>query len=193
MAVSPRIAHLAPPYTPEVEMALGVMHPKNSPVEPLKLFRTMARNLPLSAAMSQLGPYMLGRSANFDMRSREIVIDRVTARCNCEYEWAVHVAGYAKRVGLDQEQIYSIVHGGANDPCWNAKDGALIAMVDELHESGHVTDATWSALAGHFNESAILELLVLAGWYHAISFLANGARVELEDWAPRFPEKREAV
>jgi alkylhydroperoxidase family enzyme len=193
MANSTRIAHLTPPYSPEVEAALGVMHPKNSPVEPLKLFRTMARNLPLGAAMSELGPYMLGRSANFDMRSREIVIDRVTARCNCEYEWAVHVAGYAKRVGLSEEHIYSIVHGCASDPCWDAKDGALLTMVDELHETGHVTDATWSALAAHFNENALLELLVLAGWYHAISFLANGARVELEDWAPRFPEMRETA
>ena len=185
-----RIPHLVPPYLPEVEAALAIMHPKNSPVEPLKLFRTMARNLPLGAAMAQLGPYMLGRSANFDMRSREIVIDRVTAQCNCEYEWAVHVAGYAKRVGLTEDQIYSIVHGSGEDSCWDAKDGGLITMVDELHSNGHVTDATWAALSAHFDEKGLMELLVLTGWYHAISFLANGARVELEDWAPRFPVKR---
>ena len=185
-----RIPHLVPPYLPEVEAALAIMHPKNSPVEPLKLFRTMARNLPLGIAMAQLGPYMLGRSANFDMRSREIVIDRVTAQCNCEYEWAVHVAGYAKRVGLTEDQIYSIVHGSGDDSCWDAKDGGLITMVDELHSAGHVTDATWAALSAHFDEKGLMELLVLTGWYHAISFLANGARVELEDWAPRFPVKR---
>jgi hypothetical protein len=28
-------------------------------------------------------------------------------------------------------------------------------------------------------------LFLLAGWYHAISFAANAARVEPEDWAPR--------
>ena len=187
-----RITHLCPPYRPQVQAALAVMHPKNSPVEPLKLFRTIARNLPLGAAMSQLGPYMLGRSANFDMRSREIVIDRVTARCHCEYEWAVHVKGFAHRVGLTAEQIYSTVHGSATDTCWDNKDAALIAMVDELHDSGRVTDVTWSTLASHFSENALMELLILAGWYHAISFLANGAQVKLEHWAPRFPDKREA-
>ena len=32
-----------------------------------------------------------------------------------------------------------------------------------------------------------LALLLVAGWYHAISYLANGARVEREDWAATFP------
>lgn len=193
MTRTARIPHLTVPYTKEVEAALAVMHPKSSPIDPLKLFRTMARNLPLGAAMSQLGPYMLGRSANFDMRSREIVIDRVTARCKCEYEWGVHVAAYAHRVGLTEDQVYSIVHGSATDDCWDVKDSAIVAMVDELNDTGHVTDATWKSLSAHFDENGLMELLVLAGWYHAISFLANGARVELEDWAPRFPLKRETA
>ena len=30
-------------------------------------------------------------------------------------------------------------------------------------------------------------LMVLAGWYHAIAFVANGARVPLEAWGARFP------
>jgi len=29
---------------------------------------------------------------------------------------------------------------------------------------------------------------MLCGWYHAISFAANGARVPLEDSAPRFED-----
>jgi hypothetical protein len=29
---------------------------------------------------------------------------------------------------------------------------------------------------------------MLCGWYHAISFTANGARVALEDGAPRFSD-----
>ena len=185
-----RIPHLTPPYDAAVETSLGVMHPKNSPVEPLKLFRTIARDLPLGAAMGRLGPYMLGRDAGFDMRTREIVIDRVTARCGCEYEWGVHVAGYANRVGLSEEQIYSTVHGNSADPCWNSKDAAVVEMVDQLHDTGQVSDETWLELGSHFDEKALIELPVLAGWYHAISFLANAARVELEDWAPRFPAKR---
>jgi alkylhydroperoxidase family enzyme len=188
-----RIPHLTRPFSADEEAAIAVMHPKSSPVEPLNLFLTIARNLPLAAAMGQLGPYMLGRSVHFDMRSREIVINRVTARCHCEYEWAVHFAGFARRVELTEDQIYSTVHGSATDPCWDPKDSGLIAMVDELHDSGHVTDTTWATLSAHFDQNGLMDLLVLAGWYHAISFLANGAQVQLEHWAPRFPVKRETA
>jgi hypothetical protein len=41
-----------------------------------------------------------------------------------------------------------------------------------------------------FSEEQLLDLLLLCGWYHAISFAANGARVGLEDGAPRFADVR---
>jgi hypothetical protein len=36
----------------------------------------------------------------------------------------------------------------------------------------------------------MIELLVLAGWYRAIVYLARNARVELESFAHRFPAGR---
>ena len=41
------------------------------------------------------------------------------------------------------------------------------------------------ALPG-FDEAQILDLTMLTGWYHAISFTARAARVPLEPGAPRF-------
>jgi hypothetical protein len=32
---------------------------------------------------------------------------------------------------------------------------------------------------------------MLSGWYHSISYAANAARVEPEDWAPRFADVRD--
>ena len=55
----PRIEPVEPPYEPEVEAALRAMMPRNSPVEPLKLFRTLARDRPLAAAMTALGRFVL--------------------------------------------------------------------------------------------------------------------------------------
>jgi hypothetical protein len=43
-------------------------------------------------------------------------------------------------------------------------------------------------LARLFSQEQLLDLLMLAGWYHAISFTANGARVACEDGAPRFAD-----
>ena len=66
------------------------------------------------------------------MRHREIVIDRTCARCGCSYEWGVHAAFFAERVGLTPEQQRGTVHGDANDPVWSKEEVLLIRLVDEF-------------------------------------------------------------
>ena len=177
------IPHLRPPYAEDVAAALARMMPKDSAAEPLKLFRTFARNLPFATALGPLGGYMLSRGrdggAQYDLRTRELVIDRVTALCGCEYEWGVHIASYARKAELDDAQIYSTVHGSPLDACWSAKDRAILTMVDELFAGGRLSTPSYRAAAAHFSEEVIIELLALAGWYHAVSFVANGAGTEL--------------
>lgn len=60
----------------------------------------------------------------------------------------------------------------------------MIRMVDGLHDTGDVDDGFWASLRVHFDEAQVLDLLLLAGWYHAISYAATAARVPLEDGAP---------
>src|SRR6266566_9141783 len=98
--VTPRIAPVEAPYSPEVEAQLARMMPSGLP--PMALFRTFARNLPMAQAMETWGRYQLGRYLSLSTRDREIVIDRTCARCGCEYEWGVHVAFFADRVGLGE-------------------------------------------------------------------------------------------
>ena len=50
-----------------------------------------------------------------------------------------------------------------------------------------MSDALWDALAAHWTQPQLLELLLVVGWYHAIAFLLNGFRVEREEWAAVFP------
>jgi hypothetical protein len=57
-----------------------------------------------------------------------------------------------------------------------------------LHEAADIGDELWGRLAGEFGPEQLLDLLMLAGWYHAISFTANAARVTGEDGAPRFAD-----
>jgi hypothetical protein len=60
-------------------------------------------------------------------------------------------------------------------------------MVDELHDTSRVSDRLWSELQKHWSPEQLLDLMLLAGWYHAICFIANGAQVEQEKWGARFP------
>ncbi len=184
---SPRIPPVEPPFDPAVAEELARWMPKGSPIEPLALFRTLARHLPLAQAMLPLGKYLLGRSAALGVREREIVIQRVCARLGCEYEWGVHATVFGARAGIDAKTMRATVLGRPDDAVWQGVDQLLVRLVDELHYGACVSDALWSELVAHFTREQLLEILVLAGWYHLIAFVANGAGVTREDWAERFP------
>jgi alkylhydroperoxidase family enzyme len=101
----------------------------------------------------------------------------------------VHVASFGKPLGLTEQQLHSTVHGTWTDPCWDAQQAAAFRLSDELHETSTLSDELWEDLVQHFDQRQILELIVTAGWYHVIGYVCNGARIELEEWAPRFPPR----
>jgi alkylhydroperoxidase family enzyme len=183
--VTPRILPLEPPYEAKIDAELRNMMPPGVP--PIALFRTFVRNLPMTEAMSTWGTYELSRTLSLSMRHREIVIDRTCARCGCEYEWGVHVAFFAERTGLSQSQIVSLTVGTAEDACWDDEpDSLLIRAVDALHDNADIPDLLWRQLSATFSEANMLDLLLLCGWYHAISFVAKTVRLPLEPGAPTF-------
>ena len=184
----PRIDPLEAPFEPAVEAALrGMMG--NSKVPPIALFRTLARHPQLADAMHVLGRFMLGPELKLGLRLRELVIDRTCVRCDCEYEWGVHATAFGARAGLGASQLAATVTGAAPDPAWSEEDALVLAAVDELHDTNAISDGLWDRLAVLFSTEQLLELLVLAGWYHAIAYAINGVRVRREGWAALFPER----
>jgi alkylhydroperoxidase family enzyme len=168
------------------------MMPPDMP--PINLFRTFARNLPMMEAMDGWGRYELSRSLSLSKRDREIVIDRTCARLGCEYEWGVHVTFFADRVGLTRPQVRSLAHGGFEDLCWNdERDRLLIRAVDALCDRADIDDDLWGRLGACLDDRQLLDLTMLCGWYHAISFTARAARVPLEASAPTFADARTAT
>jgi len=183
MSASPRIAPASAPYPAEIQARLDAVMPPG--VAPLGLFRVLARDGRLFQRFMGGG---LVDKGHLTLRQREIVIDRITARCGSEYEWGVHVAFFGRRVGLDEAQRRSLVHGGAGDACWSPEDAMLIRFCDALQETCDLDDPLWTELAAHFSDEAILELLLLAGFYRTVSYLTNALRLPLETYAARFPE-----
>ncbi|MFJ9416611.1 carboxymuconolactone decarboxylase family protein [Streptomyces sp. NPDC101227] len=180
-----RIPPLASPYPPEVAPVLRRMMPPGE--EPIGLFRTYARNVRLTEALHAWGTYQLSRQLSLGLRDREIVIDRTCALCGCEYEWSVHIARFAPRAGLTTAQVGSLTHGTSTDACWTAdRDRLLIEATDALHTHQDIDDALWERLAAEFSPEQLLDLLMLCGWYHAISFTARATRLPLEPGAPQF-------
>lgn len=178
-----RIHPVTEPYDPAVADRLAAMMPPGVP--PIGLFRTFVRNQPMTEAMAGWGSYELSRRLSLSMRDREIVIDRTCARCRCAYEWGVHVAFFADRVGLTTAQVTSLATGSSDDPCWvDERDRLLIDAVDALHDDATIGDELWARLAAELTDAQLLDLTMLCGWYHAISFTANAAGVAREEGAP---------
>jgi alkylhydroperoxidase family enzyme len=178
----PRIAPAEPPYEPAIAEALERIMPKGVP--PLVLFRTMARSPRVFAKLFAGG---LLDKGPLSLRQREIVIDRTTARLGCEYEWGVHVAFFADKVGLTPRQVADTVAAQADAEDWSGEERALIALVDDLVERHAVADDTWAALTVHFDDAQLLEAIALVGYYHTISFLCVALKLPLESYAARFP------
>lgn len=177
-----RISPAQPPFHAEVQAWLDRTMPVGKPA--LRLFATLARDPRLFGKFFAGG--LLDRG-HLTLRQRELVIDRTTALCGSEYEWGVHMAIFGQRVGLTEAQRWSLVHGSPDDPCWAEDERPLLRLCDELHRRSAVGDPTWKGLQRQFSDEAILELLLLAGFYTMVSYLTNALRLPLELDGVRFP------
>lgn len=178
-----RIAPLEPPYTPELQAHFDRIMPPGMP--PLVLFRTLATS---ERAWTKFRAGSLLDRGPLSLRAREIVIDRTCALARCEYEWGVHVANFAKRAELTDEQVRASVLEPSTAACWSEAEQALVAAVDALHHRATWSEAEFAALKRHYDEPQILEIILLCGFYRTVSYLANGLALPLEAGAARFPE-----
>ena len=177
----PRIAPLDPPYPPALQADFDKLM-RGAP--PLMLFRVMARNPRVLSRMMAGG---LLDKGSISVRQRELMILRTTARCGAEYEWGVHVAAFGDRSLWTPQQLQATVHGVPDAAVWTADERAILKLADALHDTGTVDDPLWAQLKESFQDEQLVELVMLAGLYHAVSFTLHAFRVPLEPFAPRFP------
>ncbi|WP_445165825.1 hypothetical protein ACTXG7_18285 [Mycolicibacterium sp. Dal123E01] len=78
------------------------------------------------------------------------------------------------------------MESGADQEYWCDEDRVLIRLCDSLHDSCNVDDGLWDSLTRYRSEEAIIELLMLAGYYRMVSYLVNGLRLPLEPNTPQF-------
>lgn len=185
-AAAPRLNLPEPPFEPAMQAMLERINPPGAP-SILALFRLLATHPLLAERVKGWGSYFLGRTAALPLRDREVVIDRVCARCGAEYEWGVHVAAFADAAGFSPAQVQAIARPDADLRGLPERDRLLVRLVDELHATSHVSDTLWAELAAVWTPAQLIELLVLSGWYRAIAYLCNATRLPLETWQARFP------
>jgi alkylhydroperoxidase family enzyme len=175
-----RIPPLEPPYPVDIQADFEqVMRGK----PPLLLFRTIGRS---GRAWRKFRSSSLLDRGPLTLRQREIVIDRTCFRAGCEYEWGVHVRIFAGAARLADAEIRALVQLPFDAEGWPENESTLVATVDALHERATLDDAEFARLRSHFNEDQVLEILMLAGFYRTVSYLANGLALPREPDTPEF-------
>jgi alkylhydroperoxidase family enzyme len=183
-----RIAPVSPPFSQDVQALFDRLPSSWSP--PFKLFTVLARDERLllrftGSAVSYLQP------SHVTVRQREVLLLRVTARCRCAYEWGMRVHYFAEEADLSEAQVYASVYGGSDDASWHPDDKLLVQLADELHDTVSISDALWTNLRAIFSEEAVMQLLLMAGYYRTVAYIANGLRLPLEPEIGRpFPAPR---
>ncbi len=89
--------------------------------------------------------------------------------------------------------IARTARGAPDDACWSEEDRALLRLCDALHRTCTIDDALWQTLRTTFSEEAMLELLLLAGFYRTVSYLTNALQLPLEAGSARFPTAEAAA
>lgn len=157
-----------PPYSEEVA-AIFEHYPQREGYI-LKLFRVFANS---ERFLKKGTVNLLDRESPITMRQRELVILRVTANNNCEYEWGVHVAAFGAHVGFGEAEYQATRHSNHLAACWQPVESLLVQVVDELCASGTLDDCLLQRFQTAFSKEQQLEVLALCGNYHTISFIAN--------------------
>ncbi|MAF72079.1 MULTISPECIES: carboxymuconolactone decarboxylase family protein [Alteromonas] len=172
------------PFNKDVE-AILMNYPKGPNGYTLKLFRVFANSLRFLAGKGVVN--LLDEGSPLSANERELVILRVTANLNCEYEWGLHVSVFSEAAGLSKEQVAKTKTGCSTDPVWAKRQSLLLKCVDEICDDSKVHETTYAQFQKTWDVQQQLEILALCGNYHTVSFVANTSRVEREDFSALFP------
>ena len=180
-----KLSPVEPPFTPEVaEVFKGYPQGKDGHI--IQLFRVFANSMRFLNNKGVLN--LLDKKSPLSLREREIVILRVTANRDCEYEWGVHVATFSKAAGLDKEQVTATRLGSDDQNCWSQTDSLLLKCVDELCFQAKIQDDTLGQFQEQWDREQQLEIMALCGNYHTICFVANTTRLSREEMGIVFPQ-----
>jgi alkylhydroperoxidase family enzyme len=148
------------------------------------IFRTLARHPDLFRSWLGFGGYLLV-GGKVPPRDRELMILRTAVRCRSSYEWGQHVR-ISERMGIEREAIDRVLESPVAAG-WPDHEATLMRAVDQLHDDSRISDSTWEALAGEYDETQLIELTMLIGQYHMVAFALNSLGVELDEGLEPLP------
>lgn len=127
--------------------------------------------------------YAMGERVRFHMsvpdKLKELAI-LITARYwAAQFEWLAHHRA-AAQAGFSEGKIKAIMEG-QRPAGMSADEEAVYNFITELFKTRQVSDATFATLKNLVGERGVVDLIVTAGYYQAVSMLMNLDRMPVND------------
>ncbi|MFF3641082.1 carboxymuconolactone decarboxylase family protein [Streptomyces sp. NPDC002564] len=152
---------------------------QNQGVKPVNIVSTIARHPDLFNSWLGLATFLLA-GGEIPLRVRELAILRTAHHNQCSYEWAQH-ACLARELGLTDDEIAALREPLTHHD-WQEDDRIVLNAVDEILNTGEVTDPTWKNLTGRYDDKQLMELVILVGHYTMLAFVVRTLRTPVEAW-----------
>jgi alkylhydroperoxidase family enzyme len=146
--------------------------------EPPHLFTTLARHRRLFRRWLRFAGALMPRG-RLPRRDTELVILRVAANCDSEYERRHHER-LARHAGLTADEIARVA-AGPGAAGWSERDASLLRAVDELHADRRISDGVWARLAAERSDADLIELCMLVGHYEMLAMTIESLRIQPDE------------
>jgi len=186
--MSPRLPPLPPAEWPaEMRDALMALRPEN-PTHPfperrddrpsgVNILGLLARYPELTRAYHTFNGHVLF-ATSLSIRQREILVLRVGARRDAEYEWLQH-----KVIALDHGMTIEEVEAsrvGPDADVWSPLEAALVRAVDELLDDARIGDETYAVLSAELDERQLMDLVFTVGAYDLLAMAMRTFGLEVD-------------
>jgi alkylhydroperoxidase family enzyme len=143
----------------------------------LNVLGTLARHPDLARAFHTFNGHVLF-ATTLTPRQRELLVLRVAAVREAEYEWAQH-AVLAGDAGISDDEVARVRSRDVDG--WPPLEGALLRAVDELVRDAVVSDETWAILAAELSEQQLMDVVFTVGAYDLLAMAFRTFGVPLDD------------
>ncbi len=174
--------------------ALAALHPpsprhpfpEREPGRPrgLNVLGTLARHPALARAFHTLTGHALF-ATTLSPRQRELIVLRVAAVRDCEYEWAQHEV-LGRDAGLTDDEIARVATDPTSDQ-WPTAEAALLSATGELIATGRIADTTWATLRSELDDQQLMDLIFTVGTYDTLAMAMLSFDLELDEDLKRKP------
>ena len=139
------------------------------------IFTTLGRQRGLFRAWLWYSAKMMP-GGRLPRRETEMVILRVAALRQCDYEFTHHVR-LGRRAGVTAEDVERI-RLGSTAIGWKGHEQLLMRVAEELIGARDLSDTTWAELRSVYDERTAIELLLLVGHYDMLATTLMTLRLE---------------